>query len=168
MTTETRVTEFEDGSSIVTTETTETVMLDENGDPIDLDAELTEVVADEVVEPVVDAAVQIAEIEAERDITIAAIHADTQQAAIEAEQEGSNEWQRNIESQLAETNRQLSEVTQVLASLIPPPSQQSEANPSPTPLADESAVPTQDSLEPEAAEEKAPEPPKRPKKSRWI
>lgn len=168
MTTETRVTEFEDGSSIVTTETTETVMLDENGDPIDLDAELAEVVADEVVEPVVDAAVQIAEIEAERDITIAAIHADTQQAVIEAEQEGSNEWQRNIESQLAETNRQLSEVTERLASLIPPPSQQSEASPSPTPPEDESAAPMQGSLEPEAAEEKAPEPPKRPKKSRWI
>lgn len=168
MSTTTNVTEFSDGTSMVTTETSETVLLDENGKEIDLEAEVIEPV--ETVEEVTDAAVAIAEIEAERDITIAAIHADVETTAIEAraEEVEQSEWQRNIESQLAETNSRLVEVTTALALLIPPQSQQSEASQLETSPEPESAAQTQDSLEPEAAEERAPEPPKRPKKSRWI
>lgn len=160
MSTETIINEFDDGSKIVTS--TKTEIIDANGEPL-IDA-VEEI---ETIEPVADAAVQIAEIEAERDITIAAIQAETQQAAIEAdENNGDEEWRRNIEQQLTETNNRLADMATLVTSLIPPQSPPVEPNPAETHQEDESGEATQAS--PEQAEESAPEPPKRAKKSRWI
>lgn len=158
---ETKVIEYDDGSKIIETVTTQSEFVEpEGGYPA---VEVSEVIADEVT----DAAVQIAQIEADRDVTLAIIEGESRVAAIEAHEEtGEDEWRRNIENQLAETNRSLSEVTAALTSLIQPPSPQVEVNQAETPPAPESVEVTQAS--PEQAAEPAPEPPKRPKKSRWI
>lgn len=155
-TTATEVTEFEDGSKIIETKTVESEYIE--GDGVDY-AEPIEV---EAVEEVTDAAVQIAEIEAERDITIAAIQADVQTAAIEQrEDEEDDQWRQNIEARQAE----LSEKLDLLLAMqsTPPPSQEQPPSQPENP-ASESPEVTPESLEADAA----PEPPKRPKKSRWI
>lgn len=158
-TTNTTVTEFEDGSKIVETTTTESEYVEGEGGEI-------EMISEAVAEPVTEAAVQIAQIEAERDITIAAIQADVTTTAIEAEAEeqDESEWRQNIENRLAETNSRLEQVTEMLSTLGR--SEQAEANlpENPEPA---SADPTP--VNPEAeADQSAPEPPKRAKKSRWI
>ena len=74
--------------------------------------------------------VQVAEIEANRDVTIAAIHAETDQARIEAEaeaQQGEENWQdavaliRAQQTQLLETVATLSTALQSLTAPLTPP-----------------------------------------------
>lgn len=115
----------------------------------------------EAVEEVTAAAVAIAEIEANRDIIIAEIRAETETAAIEAvETESEDKWQ-TLQAQVASLSDQVQTLTAMLSTPLPleevPPSQTH-------PSASESPEVTPDSL----AEEQAAEPPKRPKKSRWI
>ena len=136
--------------------------------------ELAEVEAEaeqEQVETVTDAAVEIAKIEAERDIIIEEIRSETRVAETEALADASmvnqeqTQWQQNIEMRLA----MLAETVETLAAqLTPPQSPQADTNPETmnNPASGESEV-MQDSQEPDAAEP-APEPQKPRKKSRWI
>lgn len=125
----------------------------------------------EQVETVTEAAVEIAQIEADRDVTIEAIRADARTAEAEAyaearASEDNDEWRRNIEANLAETNSRLAELA---ALLTPPLSTQPEPSP---PMnnpesAEEGPPAVEVEVEVEAAQP-APEPPKRARKSRWI
>lgn len=159
--TETKVTEFEDGSKIVETVTTESEYI-QSEESRALEAEIMDEIAEvEAVEEVTDATVQIAEIEANRDIIIAEIQAETQVAAIEAvEEESADKWSM-LEMQVSNLSEQVATLTAMLS--IPPAS---EALPSSQTPPSESAAPevTPESL----AEERPPEPPKRAKKLRWI
>jgi len=152
------VTEFEDGSKIIETTTVESEFVEgDNLEPLEI--------LEAVTEPVTDAAVQIAQIEAERDITIAAIHADIEQVALEvrSEEQGDNEWRQNLESRLDNLTSQVETLSILLQSSNSEPNPQQ--NPASEPASD---VPTLDSQEPQTVES-APEPaPKRAKKSRWI
>lgn len=157
-TTKTEVTEFEDGSKIVTTETVTSEYVDGEGEPVEL--EVAEPV--EVIEEVTDAAVEIAEIEAERDVAIAEINAEVATAAIEAS-EDNDEWRASIEAgqmRLAEELGEQRAMLQLIQQQLTPP----EPNPQ-SQSVEENSAPTQESP---VVEEVAPEPPKRPKRSRWI
>lgn len=159
-TTTTEVTEFEDGSRIIETRTVESEYIEADNPP-----QTVEVA--EPIEEVTEAAVQIAEIEAERDVAIAEIQAEVSTAAIEASEE-QNEWQQNIEAlqtaqlMLAEQVGALTEaVSSIQAALTP-------AEPLPPMNSPESAAEgAPDQADPQAAEPPK-EPPARPKRSRWI
>ena len=77
----------------------------------------------EAVETATEAAVEIAQIEAERDITIEAIRADAHAAEAEALvevaaiSEDESQWRQNIEAQLMTTQDQLSQVQETLSIL---------------------------------------------------
>lgn len=65
--------------------------------------------------------VAVAEIEANRDITIAAIHADTEQAHIEAQAERAEEWHENngsIQAQLAALQSTVETQAETIANLL--------------------------------------------------
>jgi hypothetical protein len=69
-------------------------------------------------------AVAIAEIEANKDITIAAIHADVEVAAIEARnerEEGNELWQAELRDQVQSLTAQVADLTTAVALLIPSP-----------------------------------------------
>ena len=94
-TTKVETTEFEDGSQIVETTTIESEYI-EGESSAETIAEAVEEIAEEITgenDATVSDAVAIAEIEAERDITIAAIQAETTTAIIEAESERELSWQ---------------------------------------------------------------------------
>ena len=171
-TTNTETTEFSDGSSMVTTTTTETEFLDANGEPEDFSAEVAALEEPAVIGEVTDAAVQIVEIEAGRDIALAEINADARVAEAEAyagavsEEREENEWQRNIETRLDRLDRLADLLEDQLTSSTPPQLEASEPNPQVPPNPDESAAPMQ--ANPVAEGESQPEQPKRRKKSRWI
>lgn len=156
--TTTHITEFDDGSKLVTTETVASEYV-EPGEMSELQAE--------VIEPVADAAVEIARIEAERDITIAAIQSETTQAVVEAETEQAAEsdeqWRANIENRQVELDRKLD----LLLELSSTPAQSTEPEPS---QAETPPEPVSGEVTPDSpgAANPAPEPQKRAKKSRWI
>lgn len=81
----------------------------------------TEEVAAEVIEEVTETAVEIAQIEAERDITIAAIHAETEQAHIEANAERHEYNHEEYEWLRAQVTSLQEQVTSLQQSSIPPP-----------------------------------------------
>lgn len=80
-------------------------------------------VAVAAVEAAAEAAPVVAQIEADRDVAIAEIHAETDQAAVEAAaivaaQVGENdEWRRNIETRLSETTIRLSGIADQMSSI---------------------------------------------------
>lgn len=118
-----------------------------------------------VVAEVADSAVQIAEIEAERDITLAAISAETTETIVTAEQ---NEELERCRLRIAEleglSTAQMEELQTLRAQLIPPLSQ--EPPPSPPP-----PVESAEEAGPRESQEAAPveEPPKVKRKPlRWI
>ena len=121
------------------------------------------------VEPVVEAAVEIAAIEADRDITIAAIQAETSEAAIDADKERNNYLSEGLE-QCQKSLEALSETVQTLTvqqSLILSQLTPAESAPNPNPPAlDESPVAMPGNLVERAEPE--PEPVKQKRKFRWI
>lgn len=108
-----------------------------------------EVLVAEAAPVVAEAAVAVAEVEAERDVTIAEIHAETEQAAIEtaatvaAEQRTDSEWQRNIETRLSvqeTTNQEILSTLATLAERLPSPQAELES-PAVTPESQEAPEP---------------------------
>ena len=81
-----------------------------------------EIIAAETI-AAAEAAPVVAQIEADRDVAIAEIHAETDQAAVEAAaivaaQVGENdEWRRNIETRLSETTIRLSGIADQVSSI---------------------------------------------------
>ena len=119
-----------------------------------------EVVADQaaIAEVHADAAVEVAQIQADRDVAIAETHAEVAAAAIEAEaDEDDEEWEtllQNIEALRTEHSALLASVSSIQARL-----EKLEAPPSPPPDLPKAEDPTN------AASEPAPEPPKAKKPS---
>lgn len=109
------------------------------------------------VEEVADASVEIARIEADRDVTIAAIEADVATETHES-QEDELTCLRNIEAGLRLLGEQITALSLSLAE-----SNRSPENPAENLAESEAITPRADQ---EAGE--APEPPRRPKRSRWI
>lgn len=159
-TTTTNETVFDDGSKIIEMTTTESEYVESAESIAATEAFIEEVAAAAPAEEVADA-VAIAEIEANRDIVIAEIQAETQTAAIEAvETESDDKW-LTLSNQVQSLSSQVAILTATLS--IPPASE--EAPPSQNNQSEsESQEVTPDNLE----AERAPEPPKRPKKLRWI
>jgi dGTP triphosphohydrolase len=152
-TTEVRTTEFEDGSEIVTTTTTESEFVDGEG-PLFIASETVEEIAEEIAEelaPVSDA-VAIAEIEAERDVTIAAIQAETTTAIIEAETERETSWQTEA-AELRTNIAELKQTVETLANLLPGPADQL----TPEPLTEAAAEVAETIAEAEAANNSTPQ-----------
>lgn len=106
------------------TEAEATVLLDENGNAVSAVIDLP---TGEPEPETPEAAVQIAQIEADKEITIAAIHADTEVAAIEARQETDVEVsalrERNtwLENELANTQELNRDLQAEVSRLTPPP-----------------------------------------------
>jgi small-conductance mechanosensitive channel len=109
---------------------------------------------------------EVAQIEADRDVAIAEIQAETQEAAIEAaaeiaeDQEENSEWRRNIEAtqatlatQCANLSEQLSSIQTQLTKLAEPPA---------------SLPPSESAAETPASQEVPVEPVRRKKPFRWI
>lgn len=137
-----------------------------DGEAIEAAAEAQAEAAAEVAEAATSAAVEIAEIEAGRDIALAEINAETRIAEAEAlaeavaDEQEEVAWQRNIETELAETRQQLAAMGEALLLIRA----QLETPPPPNPLPVSEGVPP----EVAASQAEAPEPPAKPKKSRWI
>lgn len=125
-----------------------------------------EVAAPETVETVADAAVQIAEIEANRDVDLAIIH--TEADAQRAERYASEELEqcRNRIAELEGENSGLREALATATALIPPPSELSPPNPpDPDPSPDAEAHAQAPAESPAVADE----PPKPRKRGiKWI
>lgn len=158
----TEVTEFDDGSKIVETKTVESEYIEGDTPPLEIET---------VAEPIIEASVEIAEIEAGRDIALAEIRAETEIAHIEANAEivaeatEDREWRRNIEVSLAELQ---TAVLDLAGRLTPPPSTEPELLPTNPSSESEGALPAAEVVEAEVVAEAPPEPPKRLKKLRWI
>lgn len=118
-------------------ETTEaTVITDpESGEPEAVIVELPETEAELTAE---NPAVAIAAIEAERDVTIAAIHADTEAAHIEARSEAATERNEEWESRFQSLTEQIATLTGAVAALAiqstPPALSAPDPEPEPEPL----------------------------------
>lgn len=121
---------------------------------------------EEVAETAVDGAVEIARIEANRDVAIAEIQADSLETAVEASADAAaqselEECRSRIASLEASNIAQATELETLRAQLILPASENSPANP-PPPLEEGEGV-----APPEAATAPEPEKPKR-KHHKWI
>ncbi len=118
----------------------------------------------EAVEAAAEAEVQIAEIEAEAAVALAEIHAEVEVAHIEAQAERTGEVWQNIEAlqagqlTLAETLGEMQGTLQSIQAQLTP----AEPSPPSLPSGEEVVLPVEET--PAAA----PEPPAKPKKSRWI
>jgi hypothetical protein len=88
------------------------------------------------LEAIAESATEIARIEAERDVAISEIHAETNREDIEsreriaAEQTELTEWQRNIEAQMTALQTENTELRSILTKLTP--AEQPQANQSET------------------------------------
>ncbi len=127
-------------------------------------AEVEAEVQIEAVEAAAEASVQIAEIEAEAAVELAEIHAEVEIAHIEARQEEQGDVWQNIEAlqtaqlSLAETLGEMQGTLQSIQAQLTP----AEPSPQSPPSGEEAVLPV------EEAPEQAPEPPAKPKRSRWI
>ncbi len=89
--------------------------------PADAVEELAEEIAEEIAEETGDVsdAVAIAAIEADRDVTIAEIHAEVSTAAIEAEAEREETWQEQLADLRANMQTLTTQVMEIAANLSP-------------------------------------------------
>lgn len=119
-----------------------------------------EVTTLEAIEAAAEAAVEIAEIEADKQIAVEEIRAETEQAAIEERGKDRDEWQQNLEARLMELQTQQAEQSSTLSSLT-------EAV---RLLTNHPPVPEQENLEvmQESLEAPEPEQPKRKQRFRLI
>jgi hypothetical protein len=132
----------------------------------EVDEETPPVFKPAVVEPVAEAAVEIARIEAERDITVAAIQAETTEAALEAQ---TNAELERCRTRIAELETVLAEKEKAIAALSTQPLivETVEEAPPPNPPF-ESASNVETPVSPVPAAEPAPEPKVRHRALRWI
>ncbi len=125
-----------------------------------------EVVEGAEVEPVAEAAVEIATIEANRDVTIAAIHAEQEIAVHEAISESvSNSELEACRTRITELETANTLLTAEVARLTPPPSEE----PPPSPAVEVAEAENVEVVGPRENQEPAPEPEKpRRKPHKWI
>jgi hypothetical protein len=161
VTTETRETEFDDGSKMVETVTTASEFESGENAPIEAVELIDEIVGDAVTITAIeaDASVDREQIRADAEVAIAEANAEARIEEAKALGNGGSddEWQKSLELRLVAMETSLASIRQHLNPEPEPPIL--EANPPPESAADPGAA------EPEAV---APEPPSRPKRSRWI
>ena len=161
---ETVTTEYSDGTTVETvTETTVSNPIEVSA-PETIAQESGEIADD--LETVSSDAVEIAQIEADKEITIAAIQAEAQVEQAKS-YEGLSEWQRNLETQVSalmdQVSRQGHEIVKIAEALTPPILEQQQNR--------QSNLESVEADHPEAVappEANPPEPPKPVKKLRWI
>lgn len=116
--------------------------------PIETAPTVAEVLAVEQTEAVVEAAVEIAEIEAARDVELAEIQAETTQAVLAADEamttERDVEWRQNIEARLNsqdQTQQTILSTLQTLTERLPPNQPLEPESPEVTPESQEAPEP---------------------------
>lgn len=106
-----------------------------------------DVVQAEQIAAVAEAVVEVATIEAERDIAIAEIHAETEEQSIASREHvdgvlnGDNEWRQSIETRLAAQETSQTKMLSILRELREPPPNQSENSENPEAMRESQEAP---------------------------